>query len=92
MEVLKACSSAVAFIHFDIFLIFFLYLHPVAKPKLCFCLYVVKYFQVFLICFSIYFDDFFGIKLIVNKRGGAGGVPHPLPYQSYIKKIQKMCV
>ena len=28
--------------------------------------------------------------MIVNKRGGAGGAPHPLPYQFYIKQIIKI--
>ena len=39
-------------------------LHPVAKLKLCFCLYIFRYFQIFFMCFSVYFDDFFDIKLI----------------------------
>ena len=39
-------------------------LHPVAKLKLCFCLYIFRYFQIFVMCFSVYFDDFFDIKLI----------------------------
>ena len=34
--------------------------------------------------------DLFRIKLIVNKRGGAGGAPHSLVYQFYMNKSKNI--
>ena len=47
------------------------------------------YFHIFLTCFSIYFDDFFDINLIVNKRGTPEAPPIHYPINFTSTKIQK---
>ena len=46
------------------------------------------YFYIFLTCFSIYFDYFFDIKLIVNKRGAPEAPPIHYPINFTSKKLK----
>ena len=48
---------------------------------------------IWIFCVFLYiFLDFLHAKFIVDKRGGAGGAPHPLPYQFHIKRITRICI